>query len=184
MPRHAGPAARQRSSTQTKKEKEKAKSAQETRILDEQEQEAEIKHLRRQNRRDNEQNHYTLDAGVSVVLLLSFIHFLRQIDDGSLPLIILCLLQTLLLPLSLTPSRIPPLSALTTRYHQLIVLTQLVIFVLAYIAIGQDKSFVRVARWALPELVTGAVEIARRGERGMEKRLKELEALRYNAKGP
>ena len=48
----------------------------------------------------------------------------------------------------------------------------------------QGAGIAEMVRWALPEIVVGGVEIQRRGEVDAEIRLRQLEKLRYNVKGP
>ena len=94
----------------------------------------------------------------------------------------LSFLQTALLPLS---AQIPILSNLTRGNHHLLVIAHLVLFILAYNSMKQrSASMAEVIRWAIPEIVTGAVEMQRRGEVDAEKRLRGLERLKYVNKGP
>ena len=115
--------------------------------------------------------------------------FLRQLDNPSLPLTPLSPLSLFLLPLSLSPTRIPALAPYA-KYHTYIVLTQLLIFIIASNALisrrsvtGSALPIIDIARWALPELIAGGVEMQRRGEKDGEKRLRELEGLKYDVKG-
>lgn len=41
-----------------------------------------------------------------------------------------------------------------------------------------------VLRWALPEMMAGAVEVQRRGEVDAERKFRQLEGLTYESKGP
>jgi hypothetical protein len=166
---------------------------------DEVEQEQEIKSLRRVTKANNERIRSTLDVGVLTVTFMyvnnttaqlicrTGIQFLRQFDDPSLVLIPLSLVQLSLVPLSLTPERLLVFGQYARKLHQYIVVIQLLIFLLATkVLIDRGVGVIpkgMIVRWALPELVAGAVEVQRRGEVEAERKLKELEGLRYDAKG-
>lgn len=95
----------------------------------------------------------------------------------------LSMLQTALLPLSLSPGWLPRFASVMRRDHQFLVLAQLVIFALAFNQLFKNREIAQIFQWALPEVISGAVEIQRRGERDTAKRLKEMEGLTYNVKG-
>lgn len=116
---------------------------------------------------------------------------MRVLNESTSPLLRrLSLAQTVLLPLSLTPSILPRLSWIGSRYHSEITVAHLTIFGVAFLTLrkvaktsGTDVPIVEILRWALPELIAGAVEIQRRGERDVQKNLGDLERMRYDLKG-
>ena len=113
-------------------------------------------------------------------------NFLRFIDHRELPPIALCAVQTLALPLSLSKQWLPSkLHAAIAPYHTLLVFLHLAIFVMVFNFVSRTRpwSIPDIARWALPEVIAGAVEIQRRGEQQSEASLKVLEKARYEAKG-
>lgn len=110
---------------------------------------------------------------------------LRHFSKPSSFLRLLALSQTLLLPLSLSPYWIPFLSHFMNHQHHLLVMAHLVLFVLAFNTVKkQGAGMAEIVRWALPEIMAGAVEIQRRSERDAERRLRKLQGMKYPAKGP
>lgn len=100
--------------------------------------------------------------------------------------------QTLVLPFSLSPgwlgSRIKLVNDVSENYHQIITGLQLMLFMAIFLGYRNDPALpptkmIDFLRWALPELVTGAVEIQRSSERESEKSIRDLEKLRYDLKG-
>ncbi len=64
-------------------------------------------------------------------------------------------------------------------------MVQLLIFTLAFNTVRKQGAGVsEVLRWALPEMMAGAVEVQRRGEVDAERKFRQLEGLTYESKGP
>jgi hypothetical protein len=109
----------------------------------------------------------------------------RQFDGPSPSpfFLYISILQVVLLPLSLSPRwtrRLGPV----VRYHYIAVFIHLGLFALVFNAEYKRKvGVLELARWALPEIVAGAVEIQRRGEIDAENKLALLEGLKYEHKG-
>lgn len=59
----------------------------------------------------------------------------------------------------------------------------LILFVPAFLQVKSAVPLSELVRWALPELMVGAVEIQRRNERDSEAKLRQLEGLQYDVKG-
>ena len=78
-----------------------------------------------------------------------------------------------------------PLSNYGYRYHTILVIVQLGLFAFVFNHISRTRpwTFLDIIRWALPEIMAGAVEIQRRGEREADEKLRALEAAKYPAKG-
>lgn len=93
-------------------------------------------------------------------------------------------MQCLLVPLSLSPQWLPFLRGLGWANHQLVVGLNLAVFALM-LTLGKTPgtSVPEMLRWAVPELVAGAVEMQRRSEQQAEASLRKLERLRYPLKG-
>jgi hypothetical protein len=116
---------------------------------------------------------------------------MRYVESGAPPfLVILTVIQTLLLPLSLSPgwTRIAFIKNVAEQKHMLVTAVQLVIFMAIFVGYRRDTSLppatiVDFMRWALPELVSGAVEMQRGSEREAESSLGNLEKLKYDVKG-
>lgn len=72
-----------------------------------------------------------------------------------------------------------------TRYHLYFAITQLCFFVAALREIQSRGTwdFGELARWALPVIMATIVEVQRRGENDVLRKLDELEGLKYEAKG-
>lgn len=71
------------------------------------------------------------------------------------------------------------------KQHPVLVMTHLMIFVLAFNTVKkQGAGMGEILRWALPEIIAGAVEIQRRSEEESERKLGELDGLTYESKGP
>lgn len=102
-------------------------------------------------------------------------------------LVLVLAVQALLLPLSLSPDWIKYASAreFMEANHLAVTVVQLTLFMVAYLGVGQDHGagLTDMVRWAIPELVAGAVEWQRRSERDSEASLQRLEGLRYDLKG-
>ncbi|GFZ45388.1 hypothetical protein JCM24511_03114 [Saitozyma sp. JCM 24511] len=180
-PRGAGATARQRTAAQ-RKSKEDDVPAEEVVVQDSEEQAAEIRELRKRNDAANERAQNGLDIGVIVVLFITGANFLHQLEHPSL-LSLLSGLQTLLLPLSLTPYYLPLFRPFTESYHTYLAFVHLILFVPAFLQVKSAVPLSELVRWALPELMVGAVEIQRRNERDSEAKLRQLEGLQYDVKG-
>ena len=95
------------------------------------------------------------------------------------------MIQTLLLPLSLTPTWLPFLSSIMRRHHYLLLIAHLAVFMFAFnVMKKRDAGMAEMMRWALPEIVAGAVEIQRRSELDSARGLRQLGGLKYHLKGP
>ncbi|OXG83082.1 hypothetical protein C348_02725 [Cryptococcus neoformans Gb118] len=164
-------------------------------ILDEQEQEKEIRELREKNQRDNAQSQNALDVGILTCLFISGIQITSHFRSSSPVIPLLALIQLILLPFSLTPHFLPgPLRPYVSSpsNHLLLLSIHLTVSVFAILLRNQQAGATleapalevgEVARWALPSLVVGGVEMQRRGERTAEERLRLLEGAKYEAKG-
>ncbi|WVQ91640.1 hypothetical protein IAS59_005442 [Cryptococcus gattii] len=76
-------------------------------ILDEQEQEQEIRELREKNQQNNVQSQNALDVGILTCILISGIQIKSHLRSSSPIIPLLALIQLILLPLSLTPHFLP-----------------------------------------------------------------------------
>jgi hypothetical protein len=59
----------------------------------------------------------------------------------------------------------------------------LTVFFLAFQQVRRTAPLSEIVRWALPELMAGAVEMQRRSEREAERKLRMLEGLQYDVPG-
>ena len=130
-----------------------------------------------------------MPADMSIFNLLSprrsGIQLLINFRSYSAFLIVLGLIQTNLLPLSLTPHWLPLFEPVTIGRHHIIVIVHFLIFIVVFVVLQeQDAGIVEIARWSLPCLMAGVVEMTRRGERDAERKLERLEGLTYAMKGP
>ncbi|EIW73574.1 hypothetical protein TREMEDRAFT_59749 [Tremella mesenterica DSM 1558] len=156
---------------------------QESRILDEQEQEREITELRVKNRSDNVRAQNVLDVGLLSSAFFSILQLLKYIRISP-PLTALSILQLAFIPLSLTPYYLPPSVRPVSRYHLYIWLTHCALFLIALQELrSRPLVFGEVARWALPGILACVVEVQRRGETDVLRKLDELEASKYHLKG-
>ncbi|WWD18317.1 hypothetical protein CI109_102767 [Kwoniella shandongensis] len=186
--------ARQRTAAQ-RKPKQEDDGLSTAEIVDEQEQDAQISALKAKNENDNKQAQNALDVGVVTCL---FIAGMQVAQHSSNPNPIFCLLaifQFLLLPFSLTPhwlhSALRPY--LTKEGNHLLFLSlQLTIATCAVLLRSQQPGsnlespalqINEIARWILPALVIGGVEMQKRSERQTQEKMALLEGLRYDVKG-
>lgn len=116
--------------------------------------------------------------------------FIRQLyryasagSDSPASLLLVTLAQTLLIPLSFTPERLPVLGPRVAGYHHLVVLAQLVLFGGSFLLQVGRVPIAELLRAALPELLAFSVEIQRRAERSNNVALDKLEGLKYPLKG-
>lgn len=88
------------------------------------------------------------------------------------------------MPLSLSPRWLPFLHGRGWANHPLVAAAHLALFV-AMLVLGKTPAtpLPETLRWAVPELVAGAVELQRRSEAQAEAALANLERLRYPLKG-
>ncbi|XAO24826.1 hypothetical protein I312_103633 [Cryptococcus bacillisporus CA1280] len=102
------PKPRQRTAAQRQtKEDEDASPLTAGDILDEQEQEQEIRELREKNQQNNVQSQNALDVGILICILISGIQIKSHFHSSSPIIPLLALIQLILLPLSLTPHFLP-----------------------------------------------------------------------------
>jgi hypothetical protein len=107
-------------------------------------------------------------------------------SEAPWPLVLVTGAQTLLLLLSLTPDSIPvpSIQAVAEKWHQVILGAQVALFFVIFLGFrDQSHTVIDFLRWALPELVAGAVEIQRGSERDSTKSFKDLEKVKYELKG-
>jgi hypothetical protein len=97
--------------------------------------------------------------------------------------VLVTLAQTLLIPLSVSPERLPVLGPLVAGYHHLVVLAQLALFGGSFMLQIGSVPITEILRAALPELLAFSVEIQRRAERSNDVSLDKLEGLKYPLKG-
>lgn len=92
--------------------------------------------------------------------------------------------QAVLMLLSLSPRCITFLQGRGWANHSLVAAAHLLLFV-AMLVLGKTPAtpLPETLRWAVPELVAGAVELQRRSELQAEAALAKLERLRYPLKG-
>nr|KIR47072.1 hypothetical protein I312_03394 [Cryptococcus bacillisporus CA1280] len=164
------------------------------------EQEQEIRELREKNQQNNVQSQNALDVGILICILIWLIYSsgiqIKSHFHSSSPIIpLLALIQLILLPLSLTPHFLPgPLRPYVSSpsNHLLLLSIHLTVSVFAILLRNQQGGASleapalevgEVARWGLPCLVVGGVEMQRRGERTAEERLRLLEGAKYEVKG-
>ncbi|OCF31277.1 hypothetical protein I316_07063 [Kwoniella heveanensis BCC8398] len=167
-------------------------------ILDEQGQDAEIRILREKNVNDNKQAQFALDVGVLTCIFISAMHVIGHLSSPTPIFAILAIFQLALLPFSLTPGWIPFLPTLSPNNHLYSTSIQITISICAiYLrwyhgASGPggggagsmgDIELNEVARWAMPALVVGAIDMQRRSERTSEEKIRLLERMKYDLKG-
>ncbi|WVQ96777.1 hypothetical protein IAU59_003884 [Kwoniella sp. CBS 9459] len=166
-----------------------------TQILDEQGQDTEIRILREKNANDNKQAQFALDVGVLTCIFISIMHVIGHLSSPIPIFAILATFQLVLLPFSLTPGWIPRLPALSPDNHLYAFSIQITISICAiYLRWYHGASsggagsmsgieLNEVARWAMPALVVGAIDMQRRSERTSEQKIKMLEGMKYDLKG-
>ncbi|WVR06202.1 hypothetical protein IAU60_003232 [Kwoniella sp. DSM 27419] len=183
---------RQRTAAQRKSKAEDYEVLGPDEILDEQGQESEVRRLRAKNESDNGQAQTALDVGVLMSTFIAVMHIVGNFSAPTPMFTMIGLLQLALLPLSLTPSWLPFLPKMSPDIHLYAFSIQLTmslcaIFLRYYHGLADgDMPFIElneVARWAMPALVVGAVDMQRRGERRAEEKLALLEGMKYNHKG-
>ncbi|WVQ81054.1 hypothetical protein IAT38_003161 [Cryptococcus sp. DSM 104549] len=188
------PKTRQRTAAQRKPKPEEDASLLSTAdIADEQEQENEITYLRTKNDADNRQAQNALDVGVIISVFITIIQLQSHFPSQHPIFPLLAGSQLLLLPFSLTPHWLPSRLRPYLQNEQNHILLLSFQFIIALCALylrshhggagGKAVEMGEIARWGLPALVVGAVEMQRRGERESEGKLKMLESMRYNVKG-
>ncbi|BEI82957.1 hypothetical protein CcaverHIS002_0308250 [Cutaneotrichosporon cavernicola] len=172
---------RKRVVKQVKKEK-----AEDVRPISEEEQEAEIAALRKNAQKDKATGRMYLDALLGFCLFV----FIRQLHryrsgESSAPtvLVLVTLAQTILLPFSVTPERLPVVGRYLAGYHHLVVLAQLILFVGSFVLQVGRVPIPELLRAAMPELLAFSVETQRRAERSNDAALDKLERLKYPLKG-
>ncbi|WVW84467.1 hypothetical protein I302_106501 [Kwoniella bestiolae CBS 10118] len=189
--------ARKRTAAQRREREEDQEPLTPAEILDNDGQDEQIKLLRQKNMNDNKQAHMALDIGVLTALVISTLQFFDHLSSPNPIFSILSIIQFVLLPFSLSPDHIPsrlnikPISPETHLYSLSIHLTVSLcaLFIRYHHSLpgsGVDAVSLElgeVARWIIPTLVVGAVDVQRRGERGSEERLNELEGMKYDLKG-
>ncbi|WVF69280.1 hypothetical protein IAT40_004056 [Kwoniella sp. CBS 6097] len=187
--------ARKRTTAQRKPKAEDVNLLETSDILDEQGQDTEIRILREKNVTDNRQAQFALDVGVLTCIFISVMHVIGHLSSPTPIFAILAIFQLVLLPFSLTPGWIPSLPTLSPDNHLYAFSIQLTISICAiYLrwfhgASGggagsmSDIELNEVARWAMPALVVGAIDMQRRSERTSEEKIRLLEAMKYNLKG-
>lgn len=106
---------------------------------------------------------------------------MSQPSGSLLPLSIA---QAVLVPLSLSPKWLPFLQGRGWANHPLVAAAHLILF-FAMLVLGKTEHtpLPETLRWAVPELVAGAVELQRRSEVQAEAALERLERLKYPLKG-
>ena len=101
--------------------------------------------------------------------------------------VFLSAIQIALLPLSLTPSNypIPPISTWGERYHTYLIVPHAILFTIGIrmMLLQETWQYTDALRWAVPEIIVGAVEMQRMGERDVEGRLRAWEGTQYRVKG-
>ncbi|WVQ72934.1 hypothetical protein IAR50_002496 [Cryptococcus sp. DSM 104548] len=164
-------------------------------IIDEQEQENEIAALRKKNKEENRQAQNALDVGVLISIFITCIQVYNFRNHANPIFLLLNVFQLFTLPLSLTPEWLPTSwkpYLLSPSNHLLLLSVHLTTTLCALFLRYQQTptfgqvgglEFGEVARWALPTLVVGAVEMQRRAERETDEKIKLLEGLRYDVKG-
>ncbi|KAK8858428.1 hypothetical protein IAR55_002655 [Kwoniella newhampshirensis] len=191
MPRPA----RQRTAAQRRSRPEDESSLGPAAIVDEQEQDAQIAALKRKNESDNRQAQTALDVGVLTCMFIAAMQVAQHSDFPNPIFSILALFQLILLPFSLTPhwlhSKLHPFINKEGN-HLLLFSIQLTVAVCAIFiryqrAQGEagepELQFNEIARWGLPALLTGGVEMQKRSEARTEEKMALLEGLKYDVKG-
>ncbi|WWC62373.1 uncharacterized protein I303_104969 [Kwoniella dejecticola CBS 10117] len=190
-------AARQRTAAQRKQKGEVEEPLRADEILDNDGQEDQIRLLREKNTADNKQAHLALDLGVLISSIISILQFFDHLSSPNPIFSILAFIQFALLPLSLTPGWIPYLPEISSENHLYSFSIQLTVsFCALFIryyhslpgATGVGAGLVplelgEVARWVIPALVVGAIDLQRRSEKQSEENLNQLENLKYDLKG-
>ncbi|KAL7423176.1 hypothetical protein Q5752_002476 [Cryptotrichosporon argae] len=158
--------------------------SEDARPLTEEEQDAEIETIKATWETNKRAAQNALDTLVVVATIVSAFHALRYLSTPS-AVTLISLVQTLLLPLSLTPYWIPPLASFSQRQHTQVLGAHLSLFIYAFYKVHSAglTGWSAYIHWALPELVAGAVEYQRRTEKTDADKIARLEALRYNHKG-
>ncbi|TXT14222.1 uncharacterized protein COLE_00415 [Cutaneotrichosporon oleaginosum] len=127
---------------------------------------------------------------LDALVLVCFVVFIRQLyryaraGSGAPALLkLVALAQTLLIPFSVTPERLPVLGPQVAGYHHLVVLGQLLLFGISFVLQIGQVPITELLRAALPELLAFSVELQRRAERSNDVELDKLERLKYPLKG-
>ncbi|WVQ65959.1 uncharacterized protein L199_004137 [Kwoniella botswanensis] len=189
--------ARKRTAAQRKALNEDEEPLNPTEILDNDGQEDQIRLLRQKNIDDNKQAHLALDIGVLIALVITILQFFDHLSSPNPIFCILSIIQFILLPFSISPDRIPsnlPFTQISPENHLYSLSVHLTVSLCALFiryhnslpSSGMDVVALElgeVARWIIPTLVVGAVDMQRRGERQSEIRLGELEGMKYDLKG-
>ncbi|WRT67609.1 uncharacterized protein IL334_004581 [Kwoniella shivajii] len=184
---------RQRTKAQRNAQIEEEEPLVPSQVLDEQTQSEEIRLLRQKNSMDNKQAQMVLDVGVLIATIISIMQFFEHTPSPNPIFCILAVIQLLLLPFSITP-RWLPIEPISPDIHLYTLSVELTVSVCAiYIrynlslpssGAGMEPMEVgEMARWIMPALVSGAVNMQRRAERQSEMKLDMLEELKYDLKG-
>ncbi|WWC70588.1 uncharacterized protein I206_104539 [Kwoniella pini CBS 10737] len=185
--------ARQRTNAQRKQRDEDEEPLNTNEILDNDGQEEQIRLLREKNTSDNKQAHLALDFGVLISSIISILQFFDHLSSSNPIFSILSVFQFVLLPFSLTPGWIPFLPTISSENHLYSFSIQLTVSLCALfiryhhsLPGGSDMISLElgeIARWIIPTLVVGAIDLQRRSEKQSEENLLELEKLKYDLKG-
>ncbi|WWC88854.1 uncharacterized protein L201_003769 [Kwoniella dendrophila CBS 6074] len=191
--------ARKRTAAQRKQRDEDEEPLNPGEILDNDGQDEQIQLLREKNINDNKQAHIALDLGVLTAFVITVLQFFDHIKSPNPIFCILAIIQAVLLPFSLTPSWISYVTPtqITPDIHLYSLSIQLTVSLCAisiryqhslpYQGGGQASMLAlemgEIARWIMPALVVGAVDVQRRGERQAEEKLVLLEQMKYDLKG-
>ncbi|ODN74341.1 hypothetical protein L202_06757 [Cryptococcus amylolentus CBS 6039] len=186
---------RKRNAAQRKATSEDEPQLSPAEIIDEQEQDNEIAALRKKNTEENRQSQNALDVGVLTSIFITAIQIYNFRNHPNPIFLFLNVFHLVMLPFSLTPEWLPSSwkpYLLSPSNHLLLVSVHLTTTLCALFlryqqtpVFGQEGGleFGEVARWALPTLVVGAVEMQRRAERETDAKIRLLEGLRYDVKG-
>ncbi|GMK53632.1 hypothetical protein CspeluHIS016_0102180 [Cutaneotrichosporon spelunceum] len=173
---------RRRAAKQVNKEQKK----EDVKPITEEEQEAEIAALRKKAQQDKATERMYLDALLAFCLFVfaRLLYTYISSDSGaSTALALVTLAQTILLPFSVTPERLPVGGAHLAKYHYLIVLVQFVLFGGSCLLQVDRVPFTELLRAAMPGLLAFSAETQRRAERANDAALDKLERLKYPLKG-
>jgi hypothetical protein len=96
----------------------------------------------------------------------------------------LAIAQFLLLPLAITPGKIPYLGSAAPFYPYIFrIQVALALTALIHMYSISELTLAAAFRWSLPAIIAGGVWMQRRSEKEAELRLARLEKLKYNVKG-
>nr|ODO01144.1 hypothetical protein L204_01871 [Cryptococcus depauperatus CBS 7855] len=161
-------------------------------IIDNQEQQQEINKLRAKNLKDNRQAQNALDVGILTNVFISVIQIKAFIAYPNPIFTILSIFQLILLPLSLTPHWLPSswLPYLNSASNHLLILSIHLAISICAVSLRtfstgptEHLQLGEIARWTLPCLVVGGVDMQRRGERDADQKLRLLETMKYDLRG-